>query len=165
MSSFLGHAVVAMAVGSRGGSQIAGWRRVVFFIGLVLCAWAPDFDYFVPILHKGAHAGLRISHSVLMASVLPLVMCGLLRLVLRGSVWRTACALCFLAGWSHILLDFFVGVHPLPLAWPVSEEVAASGFPLLPSAGALHANNPWLYRNGAIEMVVLVPLAWLGMSK
>ena len=161
MSSFLGHAVVAAAIGVRGGSTLSGWRRGVCCLTLVLCAWVPDLDYFVPALHKGGHAGLRISHSILIASVLPLLVAVLLRLVVKGRLWRRWCGLLMLAGWSHLALDFFVGVHPLPLAWPISDAVAASSFPLLPSAGALHVDNPWLYRNAAIELAVLVPLAWL----
>jgi inner membrane protein len=63
-----------------------------------------------------------------------------------------------MAACSHLLLDFSVGVHALPLLWPLlpGEFVAPIG--ILPSAGRLALGNFYLWRNLLIELGVLLPL-------
>ncbi|MFO1253312.1 MAG: metal-dependent hydrolase [Inhella sp.] len=62
---------------------------------------------------------------------------------------------------AHLLLDFLVGVHRNPLLWPFSPELLALDWGLLPSAGRLSLWNVYFWRNLAIELCVLLPLAVL----
>lgn len=59
---------------------------------------------------------------------------------------------------SHLVLDFLVGVHPLPLFWPLSDQGFAAAIGVLPSAGKLEPLNPYLWRNLLIELGILGPL-------
>lgn len=57
-----------------------------------------------------------------------------------------------------ILLTLTVGVHPMPLFWPLIDETFRSPIGLLPSSGALSFTNDYFYRNLAIELGVLIPI-------
>ena len=71
-------------------------------------------------------------------------------------------ALLLLAGISHLLMDYAVGVHPNPIFAPLSMEAFASPVGILPSAGSLDPTNFYLWRNLLIEAGILGPLLWLG---
>jgi len=129
---------------------------------LIVIASAPDIDYLVPALNSRAHHGIRITHSVTFSLILPL--CTAVILYLAGKRGRelmalSACA--SLAGLSHLVLDFLVGVTPRPLLWPLSAATFASPVGILPSAGKLHLSNYYFYRNLIIEVGVLAPLAFV----
>src|SRR5262249_46039986 len=75
----------------------------------------------------------------------------------RGSL--SICAA--LAGLSHLVLDFLVGVTPLPLLWPLSAAAFVSPIGVLPSAGRMQILNYYLYRNLLIEVGVLAPILYV----
>lgn len=163
MSSFLGHGLAAYTLFSldRRGRPSAP-RRAVWLAWLLVLASAPDIDYLVPALAAPAHRGSRITHSVAFALLLPLSSVGVLYFV-KGLKSRrgllSACAV--LAGLSHLILDFMVGVTQLPLLWPLDSAAFASPVGLLPSAGRIQLSNYYLYRNLLIEFGVLAPVFYV----
>lgn len=66
-----------------------------------------------------------------------------------------------LAGLSHLVLDFLVGVTPLPLLWPFDSAAFASPVGVLPSAGRIQLSNYYFYRNALIEVGVLAPVCYV----
>jgi inner membrane protein len=129
---------------------------------LIVLASAPDIDYLVPALNSRAYEGLRITHSVAFSLVLPL--CTVVAFVLAGKSGRRLKSLgvcASLAGLSHLVLDFLVGVTPLPLLWPFSTTPFSSPIGILPSAGAIQLSNYYFYRNLVIEMGILAPTLYV----
>jgi hypothetical protein len=55
-------------------------------------------------------------------------------------------------------MDMLVGVWPLPLLWPLSDQVFRLPFGILPSAPVFNLSNPLMYRNLFMEVGILVPL-------
>jgi inner membrane protein len=163
MSSFLGHGLAAYSFASatrhcHGSASLrflwAGW--------LILLASAPDADYLIPVLNSRAHQGLRITHSVAFSLALPLCTVVGLGLAGRGGRELKSLGVCAsLAGLSHLVLDFLVGVTPLPLLWPFSTSAFASPVGILPSAGSVRLTNYYLYRNLIIEMGILAPTLYV----
>jgi membrane-bound metal-dependent hydrolase YbcI (DUF457 family) len=163
MSSFLGHSLAAYSLFSLDRRNLPStlWRAV--WLGwLVVLASAPDIDYLVPALAAPAHQGRRITHSIALSMALPLLSVGVLYF-LKGLKsrrrWLSVCAV--LAGLSHLLLDFLVGVTSLPLFWPLDATAFASPVGILPSAGRIQLSNYYLYRNLLIEIGVLAPLCYV----
>ena len=164
MSSFIGHSLVAWTIGSTASRTEISTRRHNDFLWLgwlIVVALAPDLDYILPILHPSAHAGLRITHSLLACQLLPILTLIYLRFKEESKpvFWASARQL-ILAGFSHIGLDLLVGVTALPLMSPLSDQVFKLPFGVLPSAGKLSLFNYYLYYNLAIELGVLVPLSF-----
>ena len=163
MSSFLRHSLAAYTLASapfrrQGSASLkllwAGW--------LIVLASAPDVDYLIPALNSRAHHGIRITHSVAFSLVLPLCTAVTLCLTSRDGRRLKSLSVCAaLAGLSHLVLDFLVGVTPLPLLWPFSAAVFASPAGLLPSAGRVQLSNYYFYRNLVIEMGVLAPTLYV----
>jgi membrane-bound metal-dependent hydrolase YbcI (DUF457 family) len=163
MSSFIGHSLAAYSLAAatqhrRGAAPLrllwAGW--------LIVLASAPDADYLIPALNSRAHHGIRITHSVALSLVLPLCTIAVLGLAVRGGRELKSLAVCAaLAGLSHLVLDFLVGVTPLPLLWPFSTATFTSPIGILPSAGGLRLSNYYLYRNLLIEIGILAPLLYV----
>jgi membrane-bound metal-dependent hydrolase YbcI (DUF457 family) len=163
MSSFLGHGLAAYSLASaaRHRPEPAS-SRYVWAAWLFVLACAPDADYLIPVLHSRAHGGLRITHSVAFSLALPLCTAVILCLVIRnGGKLKSLTVCAALAGLSHLVLDFLVGVTPLPLLWPFSAATFASPAGILPSAGRVQLSNYYFYRNLVIEMGVLVPLLYV----
>ncbi|MEM6352793.1 MAG: metal-dependent hydrolase [Cyanobacteria bacterium P01_D01_bin.14] len=162
MSSFVGHSLLGWTIGitAAPANSLLNRHRILWAGWLVIVAVAPDFDYVVPLLNSSAHEGVRITHSLFFASLLPLLtlLC-LQRLNLSEAQLMRAGLQLILAGSSHICLDLLVGVATLPVAWPVSTHAFKLPFGLLPSAGKLRLDNYFFYRNLAIEMGVLLPLS------
>ncbi len=163
MSSFVGHSLVGLTIGITASSNPISRERHYNFLWLgwlVIVALAPDLDYIVPFLHPRSHEGIRITHSLFFCQVLPIL--SLVYLYFRGAskniLWQSGLQLVS-AGFSHIALDFFVGVTALPLFFPLSSEVFKLTFGLLPSAGKLSLFNYYLYFNLGIELGILVPLS------
>jgi membrane-bound metal-dependent hydrolase YbcI (DUF457 family) len=129
---------------------------------LVVLASAPDIDYLVPALGSPAHQGSRITHSVAFSLILPLSSVGVLYFVQGLKSQRRLLSICaVLAGLSHLVLDFLVGVTPLPLLWPLGSTPFVSPVGILPSAGRIQLSNYYLYRNVLIEVGVLAPLFYV----
>ncbi|MGD1861184.1 MAG: metal-dependent hydrolase [Leptolyngbyaceae cyanobacterium] len=161
MSSFIGHGLLGGTIGTI--SYPPGLRAKIYrpvWVGwLVIIALIPDLDYAVPMLQASANAGLRITHSLLVALLFPiLTLLGLLALGMRQhQLWQSGLQLT-LAGLSHLGMDLLVGVTPLPLLWPVSDRPFRLPFGLLPSAGKISLYNYYFYYNLGIELGVLLPL-------
>ena len=163
MSSFLGHSLAAYALFSldRRTRPSTLWRAV-WLAWLVVLASAPDIDYLVPALASPAHQGRRITHSVAFSLILPLLSVGVLYSVKGLKSRRGLLSVCaVLAGLSHLVLDFLVGVTPLPLVWPLDSAAFASPVGILPSAGRIQLSNYYLYRNVLIEAGVLAPIFYV----
>lgn len=156
MSSFAGHSLTALAIFAKRHPR----ETNLCWLGcLMLAAVAPDLDYVLPFVNKAAHAGIRVSHSMAFACVVPgLVVMMLVASGSRGPALRRRAGELLLAGQSHIVLDFLVGVHPLPLFWPLTDIAFRCPIGLLPSAGALRLGNIYLWRNLALELGIFLPI-------
>ena len=163
MSSFLGHSLVAYSLFSLDQWKRPSLRwRAVWLGWLVVLASAPDIDYLVPALASPAHQGSRITHSIAFSLILPLFTVGVFYFVKGLKGQRRLLSLCaVLAGLSHLVLDFLVGVTPLPLLWPLGSAAVSSPVGILPSAGRIQLSNYYLYRNVLIEVGVLAPLCYV----
>lgn len=163
MSSFLGHSLAAYSLASATrycrGSISLGFLWAVW---LIVVASAPDVDYLIPALNSRAHHGLRITHSFAFSLALPLCTAVALCLTSRdGRRLKTLSVCAALAGSSHLVLDFLVGVTPLPLLWPFSTATFASPIGILPSAGRVQLTNYYFYRNLVIETGILAPTLYV----
>ena len=163
MSSFIGHSLAAAALFSAAPPRRhSAFSRATWFGWLVVLASAPDIDYLIPALGSPAHQGSRITHSLAFSLILPLCTVGALYLTMRPESRRRRLSACtVLAGLSHLVLDFLVGVTPLPLFWPLSATAWASPVGVLPSAGRVRLTNYYFYRNLLIETGILVPICYL----
>lgn len=163
MSSFLGHSLAAYSLFSldRRGRPSTPWRAV-WLAWLVALASAPDIDHLVPALASPAHQGRRITHSIALSMALPMFSVGVLYFLKGLTSQRRMLSVCaVLAGLSHLVLDFLVGVTPLPLLWPLDSAAFASPVGVLPSAGRIQLSNYYLYRNVLIEVGVLAPVYYV----
>ena len=157
MSSFLGHALIGLAIGDNARPSKPGFKLGLLF---ALLAIGPDLDYLL-LWGFGIHWEPRHTHSLAGALLLGAV--GLLagRALLRGwPGWRLG-LLILAAPLSHLVLDFFVGVHRNPLLWPLDPRLYAFDWGVLPSAGRLHLGNFYFWRNLGIELGILLPIALL----
>lgn len=161
MSSFVGHGVVAVAAFRRNAPaephRRLQLREALWLLWLIVLGLCPDLDYVIPALSSERWGGLRVSHSILGALILPAVT---LVAILFSSMTRQAQRVfeATMAGLSHIVLDFLVGVHPLPLLWPLVDTEFRLQHGLLPSAGSIQLSNIYFWRNLAIELLIIVPL-------
>ena len=163
MSSFIGHSLAAYTLFSIDrGDKEPTLKRSGWLGWFIVLASAPDIDYLVPALAYPANGGLRITHSIALSLVLPLLTVLALFLSKVPKEKRMVLSICLiLTGLSHLLLDFLVGVTPLPLLWPVVPTVFSSALGILPSAGRIQFSNYYLYRNVLIEVGVLAPLMYV----
>src|SRR5262245_46578233 len=163
MSSFLGHSLTAYSLASAMRQDPASpLVRLSWAVWLIALASAPDLDYLIPALSSAAHHGLRITHSIAFSLALPLCTGGALYLAGSPELRRGSLSICAaLAGLSHLVLDFLVGVTPLPLLWPLSAAALVSPIGILPSAGRVRVMNYYFYRNLLIEMGILVPILYV----
>jgi inner membrane protein len=166
MSSFLGHSLAAYSLASAvRQSLVSPLGRLSWAMWLIALASAPDIDYFIPALNSSAHHGLRITHSLAFSLILPLCTSGALYLARDTELQRGLLSICAaLAGLSHLVLDFLVGVTPLPLLWPLSDALFVSPIGILPSAGRMQVMNYYFYRNLLIEVGVLAPILYVARA-
>lgn len=163
MSSFLGHSLAAYTLFSLDRRKWPSTRRRAMWLGwLLVLASAPDIDYLITALASPAHHGSRITHSIAFSLILPLLSVGVLYFVKGLKSQRRLLSVCaVLAGLSHLILDFLVGVTPLPLLWPLDSTAFVSPVGILPSAGRIRLSNYYLYRNVLIEVGVLAPILYV----
>ncbi|WP_299407662.1 hypothetical protein [Acaryochloris sp. IP29b_bin.148] len=163
MSSLIGHSLAGLTVGITNQQSrflATSWARLLWIFWLVVIEIAPDLDYVVPFLHPSANAGLRITHSLSCALLLPtLTVIGLRGWGCDRKSLFHATAQLAVASLSHMGLDLVVGVTALPILWPISNHVFKLPFGLLPSAGKPSLSNYYFYYNLGIEMGALVPLS------
>jgi inner membrane protein len=154
MSSLIGHLSAGAAVYF--GQALPGiaqkrWALSVFMLLAVL----PDFDYFALWIFK-VSAEPRFTHSLMFCLAASTLVWLCIPFREAGRKPATFLALS-LASCSHLLLDFLVGVHPVPILWPLPFPDIQSPIGLLPSAGHLSPTNYYLWRNLTIECGVLFP--------
>ena len=163
MSSFIGHSLAALTISiDTNHHKDSPYYNYGFLwiIWLIIIALIPDLDYIIPFLHPSANEGLRITHSLFLCQIIPLLT--LIYLKFKGknnTIFLIAAIQVILAGFSHIALDFLVGVTPLPLLYPLSNEVFKLPFGILPSAGKISLFNYYMYYNLGIELGILLPLS------
>ena len=172
MSSFVGHSLAAWTIHKSSGFFLnkapTRLNRLLWLGWLIVVAVAPDLDHFIPALHSSVHEGLRITHSLLICQILPVLTTLFLWIwgqkafgsLLPARALLIAGVKVSLVGFSQIILDLLVGVTPLPLLWPFSSQMFKLPFGVLPSAGKLQLSNYDLYYNLFIELGVLAPLSY-----
>jgi hypothetical protein len=157
MSSIIGHLLVGAAIGENiaTASKRDKIFLCLFFAALGAC---PDMDY-LPIWWSGFRMDPRYSHSIGACAAIALAALFLKKYVFTHLLRHANILLLLAAPLSHVSMDFLVGVHKNPVFWPLSNEVYAFNHGILPSAGRLDIGNYYFWRNLAIEMGILVPLA------
>ena len=167
MSSFLGHSLAAYSLASAARRSLASPSgRLSWAVWLIALASAPDLDYLIPALNSSANHGIRITHSIAFSLILPICTCCALYSARSPEIQRWSLSICAaLAGLSHLLLDFLVGVTPLPLLWPLSDAAFVSPIGILPSAGRMRVMNYYFYRNLLIEVGVLAPILYVARAQ
>ena len=164
MSSFLGHGLAGATVffcDRKLGRDLSAKKRdrAFWLLWLIILACLPDLDYIVPFFHPSNNQGIRITHSLLGSLILPcLTILALFFTVKNKNILKKYSVQSCCAGFSHILLDIFVGVTALPLFFPWSREVFKLSFGILPSAGKISLHNYYFYRNLYLESGVIIPL-------
>lgn len=154
MSSFFAHGLVGVGLGARMSWL---WRLAIVFF-----ACLPDIEY-LPYWFFGIELQPRWTHSTGFVVAVWMLTIAALR-ACRITTPKRLEALLLLASFSHLLMDYAVGVHPNPIFAPFSTEVFSSPVGILPSAGALDPTNYYLWRNLIIEAGILGPLLWLGYN-
>ena len=156
MSSVIAHLAAGAAVYACRGSALRQAPVPGLLPACLALAVLPDVDYLAWWLLR-ENVEPRLTHSL--AFVVAAAGLAWLLLPRRGAAARTGLFMVLLAAAaSHLLLDFLVGVHPLPLGWPAGGHGVASPIGLLPSAGRLALDNPYLWRNLLIEAGILGPV-------
>ena len=70
-----------------------------------------------------------------------------------------------MASFSHLALDFFVGVHGNPYLYPFSSSLIVSPLGILPSLGRIDIHNYYFWRNMFLELAIFLPLMLLFIPK
>ena len=163
MSSFIGHGLAAVTTYAAAAPSRRPFQSrlgtCAWLIWLIVIAWMPDIDHMIPALKMSQHEGLRITHSLVFSLLLPtlsaiaLYLSGLPRRHLYTCLWQSA-----IAGLSHPIMDWLVGVIGLPLFWPIHSAILYSPIGLLPSAVTPRWDNYYFYENLFIELGILLPL-------
>lgn len=156
MSSFLGHALIGTALFAR-NHKLDTSRDVLSCLFVAGLAMSPDVDYLFRWFFN-ARPPLRYTHSLCFCLCVGLMAWGWTAVFCRQNFSPIPTRLLFFAPLSHLLLDFLVGVYPLPLGWPFYAKPFVLSFGVLPSAGKLSLTNYYLWRNLLIEMGILLPI-------
>lgn len=154
MSSLISHLAAGATLFACAATKLNRSRGLL--AGCLALAVLPDFDYLI-WWFLGIDLEPRITHSVAFLLVAAVFVWLLLKAVFPFTTAR-AFVLLVAAGCSHLLLDYLIGVHPLPLFWPVTTIGFTSPLGILPSAGKLNLSNPYFWRNLMIEAGVLGPI-------
>jgi len=171
MSSFLGHSVTALTVYiatepiNSSVSILSSLkcffkrRNYLWLFWLIIIASIPDLDYLVKAWQSSNNQGIRITHSIIFSLIMPSFTIAVLIVIgVKGKKLKIYSLQSIFAGLSHLFLDLFVGVTPLPLLLPVIDIPLKLPFGILPSAGKIDFNNYYFYRNLKLEMGILLPL-------
>lgn len=161
MSSVLAHVATGAAIFFAQRSR-PPFRPSPGAVACVALAVLPDIDYLAWwLLHVQIEP--RLTHSLLFCGAAAVLAWLLARSRLAGLAPMGFPTLLMAAG-SHLLLDYSVGVHALPLLWPLLPDGFVSPVGILPSAGRLALGNFYLWRNLLIEMALLLPLLALTVA-
>jgi len=71
----------------------------------------------------------------------------------------------FMASFSHLVLDFFVGVHGNPYLYPFTSSLIVSPLGILPSSGRMDIHNYYFWRNMLLEIAIFLPLILVFIPK
>lgn len=158
MSSSIGHSLIAISI-QRATEPIGTNAKVVtsfwWALCLVIVANLPDVG---KVLEHVRGIRPEITHSLVFALVLPMLLLPLVYRAVEGRERMVAIVQLFAASLSHIVADFWVGVNSYPLLWPFSNLPVCPPFGFLPSSPGISLFNLYLYRNLAIELAILLPL-------
>lgn len=157
MSSIIAHSLIGAAIGDNAKAAKTSDKAFLylFFVALSI---SPDLDY-LAIWLLDVHVDPRYSHSIAGCLLISLVGLFSKRYLFSNKLANAHSALIIITPMSHLVLDYFVGVHKNPLFWPISSELYTFSYGILPSAGRLDITNFYFWRNLAIELGVLVPVA------
>ncbi|NJL11035.1 MAG: hypothetical protein HC908_15125 [Calothrix sp. SM1_7_51] len=161
MSSFIGHSLAGFCTYVLEKEPNSTLGKRYWLIWLIVIACLPDIDYLFPSLRiiTSSQQIVRTTHSLAISLSLPIITIILLiTLGNRGNALIIRSKQAVFAGLSHLILDFLVGVMPLPLLYPFSIDTFKFYFGILPSAGKLSLRNYFFYRNLFIELGILAPL-------
>ncbi|MGD2179821.1 metal-dependent hydrolase [Lusitaniella coriacea] len=159
MSSPVGHSLAAAIIYfSRNKFNSKLW-----LVWLVVLASIPDLDYVVPFLNRANYYNARVTHSFGFSLLLPF--CTIFGLFLAGNRGKTLRILglqAIAAGLSHLVLDLFVGVTPLPLFFPFNSHLFKLPFGILPSSWTPEPKQyfPWFQ-----QLFQILPSSWMPNSK
>lgn len=157
MSTFIGHFATGATVYLSKYSARDTRRRWALPV-CILLAVAPDFDYF---LLWALHLEIlpRITHSLAFCLLLGTIANLLIRIRRNKAEADVHWSLFLIAPLTHVLLDFLVGAHTLPLLWPFSSNEMMSPIGILPSAGHTRSLVSYVFwRNLLIESGILLPI-------
>jgi hypothetical protein len=157
MSSFIGHSLIGVSIFANGRYESRRRLFITLAVALLL-AVSPDVDYIILWL-TGHELEPRYTHSLFFCLSASLTALLFLSVFFKDVLEKTPRALIFAAPLSHLILDLSVGVHPLPVFWPVSSSLFVLPHGILPSAGQLRLLNYYLWRNFLIETGILLPVA------
>lgn len=157
MSSFLGHSIVGAVMANQHEKKNVK-ELVLVSLFFIFLSCSPDIDYLINYL-RGESFAIRYTHSigyVVLVTVMALV---LRRFIFRSLLGHLPIYLFCLAPFSHLILDFLVGVHPNPYLYPFTDETMVSPIGILPSSGSVSLTNYYFWRNMLIELLIFVPFA------
>ncbi|MES2300263.1 MAG: metal-dependent hydrolase [Pseudomonadota bacterium] len=126
----------------------------------VLLAIAPDLDY-LAIWLFGVKQEVRVTHTFLFCLCLGAFSCIATRRLRQGcAVSRPFPSACMIAApLTHLLLDFLVGAHALPLLWPLPVGEVIAPVALLPTV--IHTyrfTHPAMWRHFLLECAIVFPV-------
>jgi inner membrane protein len=156
MSSFIGHFVTGASL-YLAKQELNSYRSALLCGMTSFLAMSPDIDYLI-FWMSDINIEPRVTHSLgfcLGIAILAWLVIRTNRIQKLGAI---SPRIIIAAPISHLILDFFVGIHPMPLFWPISNESFRIPYGLLPSAGRLDISNHYLWRNLIIELGILLPL-------
>ena len=133
---------------------------IVASLFFVVLASSPDIDYLINYL-RGESMPIRYTHSIGYIFLVGLSSLFFRNMLLKNFLRHIPIWLFFLAPFSHLLLDFLVGVHGNPYFYPFSAEEIVSPIGILPSSGRIDLHNFYFWRNLGIELAIFIPTFFL----
>ena len=155
MSSFLAHSLIGFAIGRQKRDKSSFKINVAISVFFIVLATAPDIDYLINFI-RGVTMPIRYTHSI--GYIFFVTIFSLLLRSFSTHLQKIAPIFFFSATFSHLILDFLVGVHGNPYLYPFSEVLFTSSLGILPSAGRIDVNNYYFWRNLLIELMIFLPI-------
>ncbi len=157
MSSFIGHALIGFAIGSRVKKPSKPQSISIALLYSAL-AISPDLDYLLAWF-AGYHIEPRYTHSIGFCVFIGCSALLIKKVFLKTILHNVAWVLFFITPLSHLVLDYLVGVYASPLLWPFSDKNFTFAYGVLPSAGRIDIGNYYFWRNLLIELGILIPVS------
>lgn len=157
MSSFLGHALFATAIGLR-KNRFENKETITIAAFFSVLSISPDFDFIVGWT-TGYWLQPRLTHGLAYCFVIGCIAVCLQKSYLKNALSSASVGAVFAAPFTHLLLDSLMGIFPLPVFWPLSDTGLYFPYGFLPAAGKLELSNDYLWQNMGIEIMILGPVA------